>query len=208
MARGKKLPQEVWAEIRARYERGDNVHEIWADYGVPESTFHWRRRYENWKRRDTVAAAQAVARAAKQPTAANITAAVDQLEARMEQHVLASGAPRPTTIAPAAPPARALPAEARRTLALVGLMVSKLQRLLQSPQLLEEGVSLRDRSKSLLDMTNALERLQKVERTALGLDQGPVTAGTVVIVVPRKESEEEWARKALHQHAIDVEPGD
>jgi hypothetical protein len=95
--------------------------------------------------------------------------------------------------------------EARRTLDLVQTLAERLKRLLSSPQLVAEAMPLRDRTKSLLDLANALERLQKIERTAMGLDTGQGGAtGTVVIIVPGKQSEEEWTRKSLQRQAVDA----
>ena len=90
---------------------------------------------------------------------------------------------------PAVPAAGAVSLEARRTLDLVQTLAERLKRLLSSPQLVAEAMPLRDRTKSLLDLANALERLQKIERTAMGLDTGQGGAtGTVVIIVPGKQS--------------------
>lgn len=193
------LGQELWDEIQLRYESGQPVLEILKAYGVPESTFHWRRKREGWIRRDTAAALQAVAAAAKNPTPNNVSTAVEMLERRTAEHVQLMGPDGPAAPASQSP-------EARRTLDLVHGLADRLRRLLKSPQLVAEATPLRDRTKALLDLANALERLQKIERTAMGLDTGQASAaGTVVIVVPGKQSEEEWTRKSLQRNAVDVE---
>lgn len=183
--------------MRERYETGTPVLEILQAYGASESTFHWRRKHEGWTRRDTGAALAAVAAAAKDPSPENVQQAVAVLERRVGEHVSSS--------TPAAPAAGAVSLEARRTLDLVQTLAERLKRLLSSPQLVAEAMPLRDRTKSLLDLANALERLQKIERTAMGLDTGQGGAtGTVVIIVPGKQSEEEWTRKSLQRQAVDA----
>ena len=52
-------------------------------------------------------------------------------------------------------------------------------------------------SRALTELTQSLERIQKIERLALRMDVGSGPAQAVVIIVPGKSSEEEWTAQAI-----------
>ena len=59
------------------------------------------------------------------------------------------------------------------------------------------------RSRSLLDLATTLEKLQRVERRALAMDEPGVPAHQqVIIVVPHKLSEDEWTKR-VHAKCLD-----
>ena len=52
-------------------------------------------------------------------------------------------------------------------------------------------------SRSAVDLTTALEKLQRVERKALDMDNGaPVNQVQMVIVTPGKMDSDKWAEEA------------
>ena len=74
------------------------------------------------------------------------------------------------------------------------LLRSRINQLLRGKEL---GAGPERQPQAVKDLSMALERLQKIERIALGVDnQQPMQTPGVVIVVPGKLSPEEWGRKA------------
>jgi hypothetical protein len=135
----------------------------------------------------------ALGRAAKDPSINNLQVALEAVEMTRRKDVLALP---PVGEAAQNPVQKRLVDSARANLALVDSGIRAMRELLLSAQLRNDDLPLKDRTKALLDLCNCLERLQKIERTALGLDRSDGQAGTtnVVIVVPAKLSEADWSR--------------
>jgi len=200
-----KMPDAVWDEIRDEYEAGHSCVSIIKKYGVAEATLHWRRAKGKWQRKTTKEAEKAVRMATIEPTPTNIRAAVSVLEKRVQADVPSTSRPRGGA-ADLKSARAALPVEALRTMNLVDILIAKLTQILKSVQLTDDDTPLRERTKSFLDLTNALQKLQEIERTALGFDDGRVNAGgTVVIMVPQKQNEDDWSRNVKQIQPLRVE---
>ncbi len=181
-----RLPEEVWTSIRQRYEQGTPVKELIAEYAMNESTFHWRRKHHNWAQ-PRQRASEALKRAVKDPTPDRVGEALDILESNPIEHDTSGSPP-----VPAPDDERSL--ANTRTMVLIRSLYVRLEALLRAPEVTSKDTAYRDRTRGLLDITNALERIQKIERKALGLDEGlTAVPGTVIIMAPGKEKQDEWS---------------
>ena len=183
--KGSQRGPELWAHVRREYESGLGHNAIVATYGIPGSTLQYHIRKEGWKKPPK--AKRLTLDAVADPTPGNVEAAVSALEQVAGDHVFA---PAPV---PSSPQDLALAESNEQVLQLSELLALRLKGLLASPDATDTTLDYRARTRGLLDLANVLERLQTIQRKALGADtQGGPTVGTVVIVAPGKASEEDW----------------
>ncbi len=196
------LSQEVWAEIRRQYIAGCGPAEICRRFGVARSTLTSRRAKEGW---DELCVELGRIRSQKESLVSGSPLAAEQEKAgedppfrfsyeSTEDQVMAHGR------GVGEDGARNLDTNdvARRAdavndayLALAGALRRRVDAV-TAEQCLAPGQSQRPH-RDVLDAANALEKLQRVERTALGLnnhDSAPRT--NVVILVPPKMDPGEW----------------
>lgn len=200
-----KLDSDEWKLIRRRYEAGEAPRALAAEFRVAESTLFRRRSQEQWSRTVASPGAPVAMTVAHELSAA--TAAIERaagLPIDQDREL----APRLTSGAalPAAPEILAVSAD---HLATARRLQRRINQLLSGDFL---GASADRQPQAVKDLSMALERLQKVERLALGLDTAPPeqTAG-VVIVIPAKLSPEEWeeqmSRHPAYGHRLKVGSG-
>ena len=187
-----KLDEIEWNLIRRRYEAGEAPRGLAAEFGVAESTLFRRRSEEQWTRSAPTAEAPAGLAVAHELCAA--TAAVERAAgARQELGPALAVCPAGGAPVTAAPEARAASAE---HLATARRLQRRINQLLSGDCL---GASADRQPQAVKDLATALERLQKVERLALGLDTAatPERAAGLVIVIPAKLSPEEWEEQMV-----------
>lgn len=210
------LPPEVWIEIRRMYEEGRPAWLICREFGIGKSTLMERRRRENWRCKSIYDnslpddggegnspegdATDGVYGDAELENAAGGTSAESGLQpipARTPPDALASAGD------PAVNPA-AVQEVTRSHLRLAATIRRKITALLVEPEL-GAGTGNR-RSRAALDAATALEKLQRVERVALGMNEREIAPTTrVVIMVPPKLDPETWQRRVHEMQARKVE---
>ena len=188
----------VWCQIRRLYERGRAPSEICRAFGVSKSTLMTRRRRESWSQsrflgRQLNDCSPDVSRtgasghmpAMRSCGKADGTPALvlGPLEATRDRDVLVRvhGPSEDTVPRSAGEP----------TLELVDCLRCWVEELVAETGL--ESGTLLQRTRAMVDLASAIERLQKIERTALlggANTSSPQTP--VVIVVPAKLNEEDW----------------
>jgi hypothetical protein len=196
------LPEAIWEQIRRQYEQGRAPSELCRAYGVSKSTLFGRRDRESWKRNyrhhahfaapaglSSEAVGTADPRFGEGVLFAADRDARPELVSSMnvDEGVLAcpSEQPSPGTV-PISPARRQ-----DELLDLTRCLRYRIEEMLGDERL---GAGSQGRqSRAAVDLATALEKLQKIERVAMGLDSGSPRTGTqVVIVVPAKMSEDEW----------------
>ncbi len=193
-----KLTASIWDEVREKWEAGASANSLIKGYGIPISTFYRRAKKESWHPHCPDGSPGRTNAMPNSLIESELVPFREILDTKPASDVLALLPPPDST-----PEAARLAESARRALRTLDTILTRVRDSLGSPQLRDEGVALKDRTKALLDLCTILEKVQKVERTALGAETdraGP--AGTLVIVVPQKLSEEEWGRQAMQ-----VRPG-
>ncbi len=199
------LPREVWSEIRRQYISGSRPAEICRRFGVSRSTLTTRRDVEGWEaQRAEIVKCRRGLYCSDQPEQGSLDIAtttprplLDAVDVQGGQHALQGTRRR----------ARSDVRNGREDGALDNASVLQeayqelTEALTQQVDRLEAGNVLESESatrpsRTILDAMTALEKLQKIERLALGMDDGRPRAPSVVIVVPGKLSEEEWTAQA------------
>ena len=170
-----KLAAASWARIRRLYERGVPPREICDRFGVSRSTLMSRRKRERW--------------AVLQDQNDRLPVPVAPDRRQVSEPVMAASdepaAESPVRIGP----------DLTSDLRLVRDLRERIEELLAESNL---GMGSRGRvSRSALDLAQAIEKLQKIERTALGLDQrANEHRPHCIVLVPPKMAEEEWLESA------------
>lgn len=191
----RRITLELWNEIRHKWEHGAKSSDLIRTYDIPSATFYKRLHKEGWVQHVSDAMIQAITEAAKDPSPLNLSRAVEAVDDRRRADVMALARPG-LAPAPAGPEAQRLQESAAATLRLADTTLKRVRDLLASKQLHDEALPLKDRTKAVLDLVNVLERLQKIERTALGMDAGQQAGNVnVVIMVPGKMDEDQWTRR-------------
>jgi hypothetical protein len=196
----KMLPQGDWDRMRAMYEAGEPPSVIIRTFGICYGTLATRRKREGWSRPEK----QLVA-----PDATDADAADEMNDQGREEEEGGRGPEKTRAVAPAAPPAAppTLPLSAeereRREATSAQLRLARGLRQRIDRILTQEDCGAGPKgaeSRAVLDATSALEKLQKVERVALGMEaERGGDRASVVIVVPQKLSGADWARKARRE---------
>lgn len=196
------LSPELWTEIRRQYIAGIGPAEICRRFGVPRSTLTTRRSEEDWDtQRDQL-------QAVRHRLEASCSASEEQLHAGRD---VLDVCPAPSRggsgeqLWPHAPTTNGDDVRTFRTddptvgpgsLQEAYLEFSEVMHLMVELMVSDESLGGRcgtRPTRNILEAARALEKLQQVERAALGLDSlasAPATRG--VIVVPSKLSIEEW----------------
>lgn len=190
------LDSDMWTTIRARYENGDPPKILLREYGLPESTFYKRRKVEGWTVSESNKALQTM----------DVDKELISIESSIDR---AAGAFELPAVITEDPPLSLVDADAND--AAVEAIDHRRHTVNQSH--IESAALLRDRIDTLMsgeymgaspdkqpgavkDLTMALERLQKIERLALKMDDEAVQSGpSVVILCPQKLSPDAWAQE-------------
>lgn len=207
------LPEEVWSEVRRQYERGRSPLELCRLYGISKSTFMGRRRRDNWSRqasnckrlgRDSAPGARGTSvgatagRRLEQPVRVPSGSLEQELAPDLCDRVQALAA----TVATPAVQVSIPSVNNEELLGLTRCLRFRIEGMLADERL-GAGPQGR-RSRAVVDLATALEKLLKIERTVLGIDGGLQRSGPqVVIVVPAKLSDEEWAAAVSNRIAPD-----
>lgn len=199
------LPPEVWSEVRQSYESGRPPTLICREFGIGKSTLMERRRRESWARSplrvqqmgDCAAADERLRDGAgggwPGQEGEHAVTELDLLGTAVQPDPGQAAADPPVSLEPArSAEERAI---TRSHLRLASTLRHRINSLLLEDEL-GAGTGNR-RSRAVLDAATALEKLQRVERVALGMHERDVAPRTnVVILVPPKLTPEEWQRKA------------
>jgi hypothetical protein len=201
------LPIKAWREIRRRYEAGAPTSSLCRAYGVPASTFHNRRRREGWLRElpspqgdaDAAAVGWSILPGATDQAGVAIEGN-STLMARATEKVRTLPNQQASTLPPSGrPPDVHLGANSALEVnaSHLRLAANLRRRVLELIEENDLGAAPGRQSRALTDLATAIERLQRVERKALEMDErGADQRPNVIIVVPTKLSEEEWLRAA------------
>lgn len=198
------LPPEVWSEVRQLYESGRPPTLICREFGVGKSTLQERRRREGWVR--SPLSVQQMGDCAVVDEQLHNGADIGR-QGGMREEVVTEVDGMGFALQPdpgravgdmsvSVEPARAAEERAvtRSHLGLSYTIKNRIRLLLLEPDL-GAGSGGR-RSRAALDAATALEKLQRIERVALGVnEQGASPRANVVILVPPKLTPEEWHRK-------------
>lgn len=209
------LPCEVWAEVRRQYIAGIGPAELCRRFGVARSTLTTKRARERWD--DQRAAAQRLRNECiSASTLTDRSESGRALGSSPQLMVSDEGDPQqlnvrtagwlPSAVRTGAEPENSIRIGATNDayFKLAGALRRRID-LLVAEQALGTSPSARP-SRDLLDAASALEKLQRVERLALGLnDREPATKSSVVILVPSKLTPEEWQRQAQQLGGRQVE---
>lgn len=190
-----KLDENEWKLIRHRYEAGEAPRGLAAEFGIAESTLFRRRSQEQWTRSAPLARTPAAVAVAHELCAA--TAAVERAAGQpLDQELCAIPCLTGGALPAAAPEVLAASAE---HLVTARRLQRRINQLLSGDFL---GASADRQPQAVKDLATALERLQKVERLALGLDTAaPERAAGLVIVIPAKLSPEQWEEQMVRHSA-------
>jgi len=189
------LDPQLWATIRSRYEDGVRPRILIREYGLSESTFYKRRKVEGWTASESTKALHAM----------DVDKELISIESSIDR---VAGAFELPAVITEDPPLSLVEADAHD--AAIEAMDHRRHTVNQSH--IESAALLRDRIDTLMsgenmgaspdkqpgavkDLTMALERLQKIERLALKMDDEAVQSGPVVILCPQKLSPDAWAQE-------------
>ena len=210
------LPPEVWIEIRRMYEEGRPAWLLCREFGIGKSTLMERRRREEWCLKsllnNTLSEVEGVQDRAGYGTAGGVPGDGDPEDVD-ETAVAESGVqPHPARTPPDGLASGDAPAVSRAVVQDVTRshlrMAATIRRRITALLLEEElgaGTGNR-RSRAALDAATALEKLQRVERVALGMNEREIApTASVVIMVPPKLDPEAWLRRAQRMQAQRVE---
>ena len=209
------LSPEVWAEIRRQYIAGISPAEICRRFGVPRSTLTTRRSAEGWDTQreqlkairhrldSSGAAADEQHKVGQEGSDARLPhSRADHGERLYARAPMASGDDVRTCRADTPPSGTGALQDAYREFA--GVM-NLLVELMVSDEALWTASGSRP-SRNILEAAKALEKLQRVERAALGLDERSSSGRTSgVIVLPAKLTVEEWQAQVRSRPEGDVD---
>ena len=169
MASYTKLGQADWELIRVRYIAGESPRVLAMEFGIAESTLYRRKELESWPKGGSV----------------HENGGQD-FQAYNEVREISAD----TSLLPDLPSNNGSNANAHHV-STARQLRKRINRLLAGDNHL--GSSPDRQPQAIKDLTMALEKLQRIERLALGLDKGlnDPQAG-VIILVPGKSSEKDW----------------
>lgn len=200
------LPNEIWSEIRRQFVAGMGPAEICRRFGVARSTLSTRRKAGNWDDQRRVARqiraeCAAPAMGSGKQGGGEKDGLPDQLaaldpavqEPLWEQDPGGAGHPVRNPDREGSW-SRKIEEVRLAHVSLAAALRRRLDLLVAEGAL---GVTPGARpSRDVLDVATALEKLQRIERTALGVDDQKIGTRDVVIVIPAKLSTEEWQARA------------
>lgn len=164
-----KLSSRTWAAIRERWHEGYPVAWLCEQYGVSESTFYRRRKEWGPRRCEDGEATKVVATANAENQGEVVTGEHGSTETGVDL-------PRERQLA------------TRRHLRHVRTLQRVLNQWYRRPDELTPS--------DLMRLSQSLERLIKLERTALDMDRSVSQGPQVVIIAPAKQTDEEWHQAA------------
>ena len=201
-----KVPPTTWEMIRRRYESGQSPLLMCQQWGISPSTFFSRCKREGWTRVSGNSAdppqshLDQPAPRASASTCSLSARPIDEPFISLEPVLPTRGGAAPTT------PEFASMVASGDALTACHLETANVLRYKLDQMMAAEHVGAGPqgrKSRSLLDLVTALEKLQRIERTALAMDQpGSGACPQVVILVPHKLDEDEWIRQAQLQAPI------
>ncbi len=201
-----KVPPTTWDMIRRRYESGQSPLMMCQQWGITPSTFFSRRKREGWSRVFGNSADVSQSHVEQPVFRATTTArsssarSIDEPFVSLEPVLPTRGEAASTT------PEFASLAASGDALTACHLETACVLRYKLDQMMADEHVGAGPqgrKSRSLLDLVTALEKLQRIERTALAMDQpGSGACPQVVILVPHKLDEDEWVRQAQLQAPV------
>lgn len=209
--------RDVWSEIRRQYLGGVRPAELCRRFGLARSTLTTRRSVEGWDEQrlvlQRIKQPSGPLRRAPVPTEEDVTVVAQDPPAGANYVSLEPDPGRALevtdiavrNVAEAASSARAS-AVNDAYLELAGSLRRRIDLMVTEDSI---GTAPGARpSRDVLDAASALEKLQKVERTALGLE-AHAAAGpqNVIIVVPPKLSPEVWLARAraLREGRVEID---
>ena len=182
----RRLPAHIRTIIQKRWENGETDSTLAGEYGIaPNTIYHWRRK-QGWNRPGTKPVQKVPVVDAGQK---------DFVETNMGELL------RPE--APAAQPPALVAATGRQLMVAEGVW-HIVTRFLDSLQRMDMDKAPEAAARAIHSLTQSLERLQKVERTALDADTHKDARVSVVIVVPAKQELDAWQSMAVEAVVEDV----
>lgn len=179
---GDHFEDDELAAIRKQYEAGETIKNLAKAFKRGQSTLYRIAKEQGWVRR----------------CRGYLPALADEDKKTKRVEKAKSGEQLPVELTPQV----AMSALDKRRekvtktqLAVAEKIMAEVDRIFALPDLGTEGKA--PRTRALNDLTQALERIQKVERIALAMDQPGQSGTQVVIIVPGKDDEEAWAAKAI-----------
>ena len=191
------LPPATWKQIRHQYEAGHSPTLLCEQYKISQSTFFSRRNREGWvlpgsdHGPGTTETSEVTLPRFSDLDAESGNRAQDP-RSPCEQFPRQTGKTVPQNCEPVP---SGLDSTSESHLSMAQVLKHRIDRLAADERL---GSGPQGRmSRAVVDLATAVEKLQRIERKALGMDTG---AGDVrqqvVIIVPQKLSEEDWKAKA------------
>jgi len=199
-------PSGIWRTVRQLYESGRSPSELCQQFGIRRSTFFSRRRREGWVNGN---------QESRHFSGKNQPISIDQengalegrthcIEAQIHGQKVSSRIPQELLLPETQPAASPDPDPEYESIALA--ITDDHLRMAQQIRFRIEGLTADERlgagpqgrqSRAAVDLATALEKVQKVERMALGLDKRDKPASVnAVIIVPPKMTETEWEQMA------------
>lgn len=173
--------------VRRRWENGETYASLAREYNVSAKTLYEMHRREGWKRP-----------APRQPEE------VPVVTSRQKDFVETNTGELLRPQAPTAAPPALVQATGRQLMVAEGVW-HIVTRFLDSLQRMDMDKAPEAAARAIHSLTQSLERLQKVERTALDADTHKDTKVSVVIVVPAKQELDEWQSMAIDAVVEDAE---
>jgi len=192
--RYRKLNQMQWDEIRLAYEAGSTVARLARMYGVSPSAIHSRKRKHGWiltkaVNGETVQSEDLLA-------VARSGAGMEPPDEGLLGGTQTSAPPDSSTIPPALPSTSSQANQsAEDILRSAGVLLHRVNQVMAAPD--RYTPKNKGMSRTLLEMAQTLEKVQKMVRVALGMEGGDSRGPRVIIVVPDKLPADEWQRRAL-----------
>ncbi len=189
------MPSSTWIMIRRHYEQGVPPAELCRRYGVSQSTLFSRRKREEWERVKSDCAI------AGEMSFVSMTTSPHTDEAPAQLSVVTGDTTNKqlsVCVGDFAPPASTASRGIAVSEAHLRMAADLRLRIDELTTDIDLGAGTHGRrSRAAVDLATAVEKLQKIERTALGLDHSNVDVRSqVVIIVPQKMDQETWEESA------------
>lgn len=196
----KKVAPAIWQTIRRQYEAGQSPTLLCQQYGISPSTFFTRRKHEGWEqvatdlpKADILATGGAEAQLSDLDGTPDFCDQIDCSDAQEPVYADMGGDLSTNSELPLQMPSTEV--ISARHVEIASVLQYKLDQLL-ADEYIGAGPQGR-KSRSLLDLATTLEKLQRIERKALAMDEpGAQSTQRVVILVPQKLDEDEWVQQA------------
>ena len=191
----RRISKETWEIVRRRYEDGESPALLCQQFSIRDSTFYDRRKKEGW----AVAPPPAPRKPAANDHHAELDAPpVELASGAATMPVNSETAPREQVSAQA--PSTSPLAQIVRRVSEDHLRMSSNLRYRMDEMTADESLGTGPQgrtSRSLVDMATALEKIQRIERKALGMDmEGARPTQQVIVIVPQKMDPDEWGQAA------------